>query len=477
MSVATQHSPFTVGSKRGLYESEENEDRLQRLDSTATQPKRYRARGSPGRCADAGFHPVAYSVGHATVAALRGLFPEMTDKVIADVLAEYGDNIDAAIKHLTDLRLSTGGGGAQPQQPQQQQQAAAAAAAQQTQGQQAQEQQRQQQGAAGAHAAAAAANGQPQSADQWVDLVVGEMSAAGDMADARRRASEVLQAFEQAAVTHAKAAQGGEPERLRSQLAEAQRENALLKRAVAIQNSRMQELSGKEAEAAQLRAALEGYQQRVQALEVQNYTPSRSHAWRVISAAGRKQRSYAQPGDAPDAPPSPPPSDVEGPVDGEWVKELAAELTDQLQLGRRGEAWFAAQVAAFLLVVFPPEGLRPLVDLLCWGGALAGLALAIGGQHVLGKRLTPLPAPREQTSLVTTGAYSLCRHPMYGGIALVALGWSLATGDELRLAFALLTVLVLDRKAAYEEGLLEERFGDAYVEYKRATKKLIPFIY
>ena len=356
MSVATQHSPFTVGSKRGLYESEENEDRLQRLDSTATQPKRYRARGSPGRCADAGFHPVAYSVGHATVAALRGLFPEMTDKVgrpavtravvadpgcianslrkwdrpvlpcpcqplharaclpislllhirvpmqvglphlvacqvIADVLAEYGDNIDAAIKHLTDLRLSTGGGGAQPQQPQQQQQAAAAAAAQQTQGQQAQEQQRQQQGAAGAHAAAAAANGQPQSADQWVDLVVGEMSAAGDMADARRRASEVLQAFEQAAVTHAKAAQvrseggvamvqrpirstlfalacsapsscaapccrplpllppsppcppqGGEPERLRSQLAEAQRENALLKRAVAIQNSRMQEL-------------------------------------------------------------------------------------------------------------------------------------------------------------------------------------------------------------------------------------------
>lgn len=32
-------------------------------------------------------------------------------------------------------------------------------------------------------------------------------------------------------------------------------------------------------------------------------------------------------------------------------------------------------------------------------------------------------------------------------------------------------------QAAYEEGLLEERFGDAYVEYKRATKKLIPFIY
>jgi hypothetical protein len=79
MSVATQHSPFAVGSKR-LYESEENEDHLQRLDSSAASShKRYRhphqqhLRGSPpGRCG---------SVGLATVTALRALFPEMSDKV------------------------------------------------------------------------------------------------------------------------------------------------------------------------------------------------------------------------------------------------------------------------------------------------------------------------------------------------------------------------------------------------------------
>jgi hypothetical protein len=78
MSVATQHSPFAVGSKR-LYESEENEDHLQRLDSTAGIHKRYRQRGSPPhRCVDTAH---AYSVGQATVNALRGLFPEMSDKV------------------------------------------------------------------------------------------------------------------------------------------------------------------------------------------------------------------------------------------------------------------------------------------------------------------------------------------------------------------------------------------------------------
>ena len=90
MSVATQHSPFAVGSKR-LYESEENEDHLQRLDSTAATHKRYRhphqqhLRGSPpGRCGSGGegaHQHAAYTVGLATVAALRALFPEMSDKV------------------------------------------------------------------------------------------------------------------------------------------------------------------------------------------------------------------------------------------------------------------------------------------------------------------------------------------------------------------------------------------------------------
>lgn len=83
MSVATQHSPFAVGSKR-LYESEENEDRLQRLDSSANAHKRFRQRGSPSsRCGSDGVH--SYAFGNATIAALRALFPEMSDKVGASL--------------------------------------------------------------------------------------------------------------------------------------------------------------------------------------------------------------------------------------------------------------------------------------------------------------------------------------------------------------------------------------------------------
>lgn len=276
MSVATQHSPFAVGSKR-LFESEENEDRLQRRDSGAATHKRYRRLGSPNdRCGSGGCQG-AYLVSPATLAALRGLFPEMSDKVIADVLAEYGDNIDAAIKHLTDLRLATPSTSAVATA--EQQAAAAAAAAEQHAA--AAEQRRQQEQAAAAQqerqqqpqqGAADAAAGQLRSAEEWIDIVVQEMAAAKDITDARARASKVLQAFEQAAVQHAKQGAPGDAEQLRSQLAEATRENQLLKRAVAIQNTRLQELSGKEAEVAQLRQMLEGFQQKVHSLEVQNYS-------------------------------------------------------------------------------------------------------------------------------------------------------------------------------------------------------------
>lgn len=124
--------------------------------------------------------------------------PQTPLQVIADVLAEYGDNIDAAIKHLTDLRLSAASSSAAISE---QAAAMAAAAAEQHQ------QQQQQQSAAEApssNGGGTATTAVPKSAEEWVDFVVHEMAAAKDMADARARASKVLQAFEQAAVQHSK---------------------------------------------------------------------------------------------------------------------------------------------------------------------------------------------------------------------------------------------------------------------------------
>jgi hypothetical protein len=57
-----------------------------------------------------------------------------------------------------------------------------------------------------------------------------------------------------------------------AKLDEALRENAILKRAVQIQNARMQEAGQKEAELAGLRQMVNQYQERLRALELSNYS-------------------------------------------------------------------------------------------------------------------------------------------------------------------------------------------------------------
>jgi hypothetical protein len=82
--------------------------------------------------------------------------------------------------------------------------------------------------------------GGPQTAQQWVEHMVGEMLAAKDMGDARARAAGVLQRFERFTKLSASrlgvedAAAAGRP------AAELAKENALLRRAVQIQAGRMQ---------------------------------------------------------------------------------------------------------------------------------------------------------------------------------------------------------------------------------------------
>ena len=159
------------------------------------------------------------------------------------------------------------------------------------------------------------------------------------------------------------------------------------------------------------------------------------------------------------------------------AKELVAELLDAEKFGTRGEAWFLAQGVMILLVLFPPSGVRQIVDTI--GGALVvcGLALISLGIASLGTNLTPLPQPRDEHSLVTDGAYEIVRHPMYSGVVLGALGLSLATGDEARLALSGLLFWILDQKATYEEEFLVERYVGQYDAYRKKVKKLIPWLY
>lgn len=148
-----------------------------------------------------------------------------------------------------------------------------------------------------------------------------------------------------------------------------------------------------------------------------------------------------------------------------------------------GGAWVLVQFPLLLLMVFVPQwtGMSgwQSTAALQWAGlilmALGTLlvALAVGA---LGRGLTPFPRPPVRARLRVRGAYAVVRHPIYTGIVMAAIGWSLLWASVAGIALALVLGIFFDRKAVREETWLRRKFK-TYRGYQRRVKKLIPWVY
>jgi protein-S-isoprenylcysteine O-methyltransferase Ste14 len=126
-------------------------------------------------------------------------------------------------------------------------------------------------------------------------------------------------------------------------------------------------------------------------------------------------------------------------------------------------------------------GLRPLrirrVSRIV-GGLLLVLGFSLGFWSVVAQltrgRGTPLPVMPTR-ELLTDGPFRYCRNPMTLGSILAYLGIGVGVGTVagtllvLGLAGSLLAYL-----KRFEEGELTERFGDAYLAYKRDVPFIVP---
>lgn len=152
-------------------------------------------------------------------------------------------------------------------------------------------------------------------------------------------------------------------------------------------------------------------------------------------------------------------------------------------LGPRGEGWVVLQ--GILLGLAFVAGVAGVVDP-AWRGperiatTVAGLVLSLAGvaQGLLGLRdlgthnLTVLPHPTGQAELVEIGIYARVRHPMYGGVILMTIGWGLLTASPVAAGLGIALVPFFWLKSIVEERWLEARHP-GYAAYRRRTRRFI----
>jgi protein-S-isoprenylcysteine O-methyltransferase Ste14 len=83
----------------------------------------------------------------------------------------------------------------------------------------------------------------------------------------------------------------------------------------------------------------------------------------------------------------------------------------------------------------------------------------------------------EDQKLVKDGPYKYIRHPLYLGETLRNFGIVIIFSSGIGIIFILVGTILLLFRIAMEEEMLMEAFGSDYENYKKTTKKLIPFIY
>ncbi len=144
---------------------------------------------------------------------------------------------------------------------------------------------------------------------------------------------------------------------------------------------------------------------------------------------------------------------------------------------KKDVVYVGTQLALFILYAFCNGSIVVGYELRSVGLGMStvGLLIILISILQLNKSLRPFPSPKEGGELITTGLYSVVRHPIYLGIIILFSGYSIFSASWIRLVVTVLLALLFDFKSKYEEDLLVQKFS-SYKTYQKSTNRIIPFI-
>lgn len=155
-------------------------------------------------------------------------------------------------------------------------------------------------------------------------------------------------------------------------------------------------------------------------------------------------------------------TDGERPV-GKWLFVLG-----KLSTVLCWAAAFAQALGLNMRIIAVPRGVEAAAGALFLGG-FAVLWLAY--RHLGDANATGLP--KAATQLRTAGIYAYSRNPLYLGLYLMTAGAVAYSGCVVVLALGATAVGVHHRIVLAEEKFLAARFGQAYEDYRRRTRRYI----
>ena len=140
-------------------------------------------------------------------------------------------------------------------------------------------------------------------------------------------------------------------------------------------------------------------------------------------------------------------------------------------------AYLVLAIAMMLALHFLLPGVRIIVFPWNFFGAIPlvlGIVINLLADRAFKKANTTVKPFEESTTLITNGVFRISRHPMYFGFVLILLGIALLIASMTPYIVVVLFAVFMDRVfIVVEERILEEKFGNTWLQYKSTVRRWI----